>query len=305
MSGEMTRAPVRIAAISLIATAGLLALKLTLGLISDSIAVLGDAVDSGTDLTAATAALLSVQIAARPADEDHPYGHGKVESLSAGVAATIIALGGTFVVVQAVRRLLGEQPDINVAVGLAAMVTAAIVNVLLAYFMRREARRSSSLALRAESTHLQTNVVQASTIIVGLLLVAITGREVFDPLVALGLAAYMGYTAYGLVRTALSEIMDEALPTWEIDLIEGILETHPEVRGFHRLRTRRIGAARQVDLHMSVDAALTVAQVHVISEDVEREIEDRLPGTVVVIHVEPHEVGHSDFEIVVRHKTGE
>lgn len=296
---------VRIAAISLIATAGLLALKLTLGLISDSIAVLGDAVDSGTDLTAATAALLSVQIAARPADEDHPYGHGKVESLSAGVAATIIALGGTFVVIQAVRRLVGEQPDINVGVGLAAMVTAAVVNVLLAYFMRREARRSSSLALRAESTHLQTNVVQAGTIIVGLLLVAATGREVFDPLVALGLAGYMGYTAYGLVRTALSEIMDEALPSWEVDVIEGILETHPEVRGFHRLRTRRIGATRQVDLHMAVDAALTVAQVHVISEDVEREIEDRLPGTVVVIHVEPHEEGHSDFEIVVRHKTGD
>jgi cation diffusion facilitator family transporter len=301
----MNQAPVRIAAISLVATAGLLALKLTLGLISDSIAVLGDAVDSGTDLTAATAALLSVQIAARPADEDHPYGHGKVESLSAGVAATIIALGGTFVVIQAVRRLVGDQPDINVGVGLAAMVTAALVNLLLAFFMGREARRSSSLALRAESKHLQTNVVQATTIIAGLLLVAATGKEVFDPLVALGLAAYMGFTAYGLVRTALSEIMDEALPSWEIDVIEGILKTHPEVRGFHRLRTRRIGATRQVDMHMSVDATLTVAQVHNVSDDVEREIEDHLPGTVVVIHIEPHEEGHSDFEIVVHRKTGE
>jgi cation diffusion facilitator family transporter len=298
----MTRPPVRIAAISLVATAGLLALKLTLGLISDSIAVLGDAVDSGTDLTAATAALVSIQIAARPADEDHPYGHGKVESLSAGVAATIIALGGTFVVVQAIRRLLGEQPEINVGVGLAAMITAAVVNVVLAFFMRRAAVRSQSLALRAESTHLQTNVVQASTIIIGLLLVAATGREVFDPLVALGLAAYMGYTAYGLVRTALSEIMDEALPAREVDAIEEVLETHPEVRSFHQLRTRRIGVTRQVDMHMSVDASLTVAEVHVISEEVEREIEARLPGTVVVIHVEPHEESHPDFEILVRHK---
>lgn len=297
--------PVRIAAISLIATAGLLALKLVLGLISHSIAVLGDAVDSGTDLTAATAALLSVQIAARPADEDHPYGHGKVESLSAGVAATIIALGGTFVVIQAVRRLVGDQPDIDVGIGLAAMITAAAVNLLLAYFMSREAERSSSLALRAESKHLQTNVVQALTIISGLTLVAVTGEEVFDPLVALGLAAYMGYTAYRLVRTALSEIMDEALPAWEITAIEGVLEAHPEVRGFHQLRTRRIGATRQIDMHMSVDAALTVAQVHDISEDVEREIEGRLPGAVVVIHVEPHEAGHSDFEIVVHHKTGD
>jgi cation diffusion facilitator family transporter len=302
----MTRAPVRIAAISLIATAALLALKLTVGLISHSIAVLGDAVDSGTDLTAATAALLSVQIAARPADEDHPYGHGKVESLSAGVAATIIALGGTFVVVQAVRRLVGDQPDIGVGIGLAAMITAAVANVLLWFFMSREATRSSSLALRAEAKHLQTNVVQASTIIVGLVLVAVSGEEVFDPLVALGLAAYMGYTAYGLVRTALSEIMDEALPAAEVSVIEEILEAHSEVKDFHQLRTRRIGATRQVDMHMSVDPSLTVTEVHAISDEIELEIEKRLPGTVVVIHVEPHETAHpGDFEIVVHHQTGD
>jgi divalent metal cation (Fe/Co/Zn/Cd) transporter len=99
--------------------------------------------------------------------------------------------------------------------------------------------------------------------------------------------------------------MDEALPAWEISVIEEILQAHPEVRDFHRLRTRRIGATRQVDMHMSVDAALTVADVHVISEEIETEIENRLPGTVVVIHVEPHEEGHSDFEIVAHHKTGE
>src|SRR3990172_10497576 len=104
-------APVRIAAISLVVTGGLLALKLTLGLISNSIAVISDAVDSGTDLTAGAAALLSVRIAASPADEEHPYGHGKVESISASVAATIVGLGGGFVVFQALRRLFGETPD--------------------------------------------------------------------------------------------------------------------------------------------------------------------------------------------------
>jgi len=297
----MNEAPVRIAAISLVATAGLLVLKLTIGLLSHSIAVLGDAVDSATDLTAATAALLSVRIAAAPADEDHPYGHGKVESVSAAVAATIIGLGGTFVVIQAVRRLLGHQPDINVGVGLAAMITAALVNLALAYFMGREARRSSSLALRAESKHLQTNVVQALTIILGLTLVGLTGQQLFDPAVALGLAAYMGFTAFGLIRTAVSEIMDEALPLREVSAIQDILRQHPEVRGFHRLRTRRTGATRQVDMHISVDASLTVAQVHRISDEIEREIESRLPGAVVVIHAEPHEEAHADFEIIHHH----
>src|SRR6266540_4021680 len=140
-------APVRIAAISLVTTA-----------------VLSDAVDSGTDLTAGAAALISVRIAAQPADEEHPYGHGKIETISASVAATIVAIGGGVVVCQAVRRLVGEEHDINVGVGLIAVIISAAAKIVLAFFMRREANRSHSMALRAESTHLQTNVVQACAI---------------------------------------------------------------------------------------------------------------------------------------------
>jgi cation diffusion facilitator family transporter len=287
-------APVRIAAISLAATLGLLVLKLGAAIISDSIAVLGDAVDSGTDLVAATAALVSVRIAAQPADEEHPYGHGKVEAMSAGVAATIVAIGGTFVVVQALRRLFGDQPDIDVGIGLVAMLIAAGVNLVLAVFMRREADRSRSMALMAESKHLQTNVVQAGTIMAGLALVAITGNEIFDPLFALGLAAYMGWIAYGLVRTAAADIMDTALPEDELNEITEVLISHPEVRGFHRLRTRRSGADRHVDMHCLVDSQLTMEESHPIAESIEREIAAKLPGTTVVIHLEPDDGRHRD-----------
>jgi cation diffusion facilitator family transporter len=280
-------APVRIAAISLAATVGLLILKLGAAVLSDSIAVLGDAVDSGTDLAAATAALLAVRIAGQPADEEHPYGHGKVEAMSAGVAATIVAIGGTFVVIQALRRLFGEQPEIDVGIGLIAMLIAAGVNLVLAIFMRREADRSRSMALMAESKHLQTNVVQAGTIIAALALVGITGEEIFDPLFALGLAGYMGWIAYGLVRTAAADIMDTALPEDELNEITEVLIAHPEIRGFHRLRTRRSGADRQVDMHCLVDSHLTMEQAHPIAESIEREIQEKLPGTTVVIHLEP------------------
>jgi cation diffusion facilitator family transporter len=285
-------APVRIAAISLAATVWLLVLKLGAAIISDSIAVLGDAIDSGTDLVAATAALVSVRIAAQPADEEHPYGHGKVEAMSAGVAATIVAIGGTFVVIQALRRLFGDQPDIDVGVGLVAMLIAAAVNLVLAVFMRREAHSSRSMALMAESKHLQTNVVQAGTIMAGLALVAITGNEVFDPIFALGLAAYMGWIAYGLVRTAAADIMDTALPESELNEITEVLIAHPEVRGFHRLRTRRSGADRHVDMHVLVDSQLTVEASHAITETIEGEIEAKLPGTTVVIHLEPDDGRH-------------
>ena len=241
----------RIAAVSLLVTICLLALKLAVGIISDSIAVLSDAVDSATDLVGGAAALISLRIAARPADEAHPSGHG---------------------------------------IGLGAMAMAAVANLVMAVLMRREARRSGSMALSAESTHLQTNVVQASAIILGLTLVGVTGQNVFDPLTALLLAAYMGWTAIGLARTALEDIMDQSLPAADLMAIEEVLRAHKdEVLGYHRLRTRRSGATRHIDMHLIFEADRTVVDVHDASDHIESDIQARLPGAEVVIHPEPDE----------------
>jgi cation diffusion facilitator family transporter len=283
-------APVRIAAVSLFVTACLLVLKLTLGLLSGSIAVLSDAVDSGTDLVGGAAALLSIRISRIPEDEEHPYGHGKVEGISASVAATIVAVGGGLVTYQAVRRLIEGSPEIHVGVGLIAMSVAAVANVVTSLFMRREAKRSQSMALRAEATHLQTNIVQALAIIGGLLLVELTGKRYFDSLTALVLAAYMAWAAYGMVRIALGEVMDAALPPEDMRAIQAALAQHAgEIRGYHRLRTRRSGATRHIDMHLLFDASRTVHEVHEVSDHVSDEIHRRLPGSIVVIHVEPED----------------
>jgi cation diffusion facilitator family transporter len=280
--------PVRIAAISLATTICLLALKLVLGIISGSIAVLSDAIDSGTDVVGGTTALISVQVATWPADEDHPYGHGKVESISASVAATVVAIGGGFVVFQAVRRLIVGIPEINVGLGLAPMVVAAAANVVLAFYMRREARQARSLALASEATHLQTNVVQAGAVIVGLVAVGVSGFRLFDPLVALGLAAYMAWTAAHLAREALTEVMDVTLPDEELRAIHDVIATHEdEIRGFHRLRSRKAGPTRHVDMHLLVDPHSTVEEVHAVCDRIECEISERLPGAIVTIHTEP------------------
>ena len=286
----LAEAPARIAAISLVITCALLVLKLTLGLISGSIAVLGDAVDSATDLVGGAAALISVRIASAPADEEHPYGHGKVEAVSASVAATVIAIGGGLVATQAVIRLIDGSPSINVGVGLIAMGIAAAANVITLLFMRREAKRSHSMALSAEATHLQTNIVQAGAIIAGLLLVQVTDRTFFDPLTALALAAYMSWVAWGLVRTAVRDVIDTTLPEHELRQIMDVIDAHaPEIRGFHRLRTRKGGAFRHVDMHLLFDASSSVHQAHEVADAIADDIHSRLPGTVVVIHVEPDE----------------
>jgi len=284
----MNSTPVRIAAISFLTTLGLLILKLVLGLISGSIAVLSDALDSGVDLVSAGAALISVQVAAWPADENHPYGHGKIESISASASAGVVTVGGGAVVFQAIRRLVQGSPEIDVALGLPPMFVAAALNLILSFYMRRAARRARSLALAAETTHLRTNVTQAGTVIAGLALVGISGEKVFDPLVALGLAAYMGWTAVGLARSAVSEVMDVALPDQELRAIQDVLIAHKdEIRGFHRLRSRKAGPARHVDMHLLVDPQKTVQEVHITCDSIEREIRERLPETVVTIHMEP------------------
>jgi cation diffusion facilitator family transporter len=281
-------APVRIAAISLATTICLLAVKVIVGIISGSIAVLSDAIDSGMDVVGGTAALVSIRVAAWPADEDHPYGHGKVESVSASVAATVVAIGGGFVVFQAVRRLVVGSPEINVGLGLAPMFVAAAANAVIAFNMRRQAQRARSLALASEATHLQTNVVQAGAVIAGLAAVGVTGLRLFDPLVALGLAAYMGWTAVHLAREALTEVMDVALPDEELRAIHDVLVAHQdEIRGFHRLRSRKAGPTRHVDMHLLVDPHRTVEEMHAVCDQIERQISQRLPGAIVTIHMEP------------------
>ena len=293
----LSSAPVRIAAISLIVTASLLVLKLVLGLISGSIAVLSDAVDSGTDLVGGMAALLSIQYSRQPADEGHPYGHGKIEAVSASVAATIIGLGGGFITYQAVHRLVEGSPNIDVGVGLIAMAIAAVANIVISVFMQREAKIHKSMALSAEATHLRTNVVQAGTIIIGLLLVLATDEAVFDPLAALVLAAYMAWTAIGLVKLALNDVLDSTLPPQEVDVIVEVLRAHEgEIRGYHRLRTRRSGTTREIDMHVLFDSARTVTEVHETSDHIADEIHTRLPGSVVVIHVEPDDGQEHDSE---------
>lgn len=280
--------PTRIAVVSILLTAILVALKLILGLISGSIAVVSDALDSASDLVAGLAALASVRIAPRPADIEHPYGHGKVEGISSAVSAGVVGLGGGVVMFQAVRRLVEGSPEINVGIGLAPVALAVVINLVLSRKMRQIARESGSLALASESAHLLTNVVQASVIIAGLTLVAVTGESIFDPLVALGLAGYMWWTAFSIVREALGEIMDVSLPAGEQRAIYECLMPHRrEIRGMHHFRSRRSGPNRYVEMHLVLDPGESIAAVHRLTDSLETEITARLPRTVVTIHVEP------------------
>jgi cation diffusion facilitator family transporter len=263
-------------------------LKLAVGLSTGSIAILSDALDSAEDTVASSFAFITVRLSARPADVEHPYGHGKAESLAAGGQALLIGGGGVFIMYQAVRRLVVGQGDIVLGPGLAIMGVTAIANLGVVLFVSRAARVTGSLALTSETRHLWTNIAQAVAVFAALAMVGLTGRNLFDPLVALLLAVYILWTAFRIFQTALVQIMDVSLPARELDTIEdSILRFRPQIAGYHHLRTRRSGRERYIELHVVVDPRKSVEEVHDICDRIEEEVSGRLPGAVVTIHVEP------------------
>ncbi|MEX2245561.1 MAG: cation diffusion facilitator family transporter [Dehalococcoidia bacterium] len=283
----------RAALLSVVVSAALLVLKIAVGLAFGSVAVLGDGVDSAEDLLASGLTFFTVRLALQPADDAHPYGHGKAESLSALSQAALIAGGAVFITIAAIRRLVAEDVEITVAPSLAAMAVTAAANIGVAAYAFHAARVSGSVAVAADARHLLTNIVQALAVIAGLVLVGVTGDHVYDPIVALFLAAYLAWIAARIARSALSELIDTALPPETVALIEECLahEGHG-MRGFHNLRTRKSGRQRYIDLHVLVDPAITVSAAHVLVNDVERHLRAAIRGAVVTVHVDPDEPEH-------------
>lgn len=280
----------RAAILSLGSNTLLMIAKLTVGLVFGSVAVLGDGVDSAQDVFASGLAFFAVRLAMQPADHAHPYGHGKTESLAALSQAALILGGAVFITIAGVRRLIVGSSDIDLGPSIAMMIVTAGANLGVAAYAMRAARVSGSVAIASDARHLVTNVVQAAGVIVALVLVGVTGREFFDPLIALAIAAYLAYTAARIVRDALEELIDSALPEEEIARIESCLATHEHgVRGYHAMRTRKSGREKHIDLHVLVDPQMTVSDAHLRIEEIEEDLRRVIPGAIIAIHVDPDE----------------
>lgn len=278
----------RAALLSLLSNTGLMVLKLVVAVISGSVAVLSDAIDSAEDMIASAFVLWSVRLSARPADEEHPYGHGGAESIAATAQAILITGGAAFIVYQAIRRFIVGEVEIEVGLGLAAMLLTGVVNVGVVLYVSYAARATGSLALRSDARHLLTNIAQALAVSLALVLVGLTGRTEFDPAVALILAAYLLFTAWRIFAGASQQIMDVRLPEEEERVVQETLARYKgEVFGYHKLRSRRLGRHRYVELHVVVDPKRTLEEVHALLDVIEKEIKSALAGAEVTIHAEP------------------
>jgi cation diffusion facilitator family transporter len=277
----------RAASLSVYMNVALMALKVGVGIAAGSVAVLSDGIDSGQDLVAATIALVSVRIGSRPANHEHPYGLGRVETLAASLQGMLIGGGGVFIVASAIYRLVEPPDHVGYDVGIVAMLIAAAVNVALVQYTGRVARQTNSPAIASEARHLWTNVVQAGAVVLGLVLVGLTDAVDFDAIVALALGVYLLMTAGRILWSAVGDVLDKPLSPEEIAEIHDAILAEPGVEGYHWLRTRRSGQVRHIDFHVTLPGAMTVDESHALNDRIEARIEALWPGSVVIVHVEP------------------
>jgi cation diffusion facilitator family transporter len=277
----------RFAWLSIAAALLTIGLKLIAYLLTDSIGLLSDALESVVNLVGALMALAMLKIAARPADEDHSYGHGKAEYFSSGVEGTLILIAAVAIAVTSVGRLLAPRPLEHIGLGLGVSVAASLVNLGVALVLLRASKRYHSITLEANAHHLLTDVWTSAGVLFGIGAVALTDWVRLDPIVALLVAANIVWTGTRIVRESVLGLMDTALPEEERDAVYRALEPYEqEGLHFHALMTRQAGARRFVSLHVLVPGLWTVQQGHELLERIEADIRSALPNVNVITHLE-------------------
>lgn len=278
----------RFAWLSIAAAVVTIALKAGAYLLTGSVGLLSDALESLVNLIAAVVALIALTVAAKGPDEEHAYGHAKAEYFSSGLEGMLVLVAALGIAVTAVPRLIDPQPIEQVGAGLAVSVIASLVNAAVAWNLFRAAAAYRSITLQANARHLMTDIWTSGGVVAGVALVALTGWARLDPLIALMVAANIVWTGGMLVRKSALGLLDTALPTEDRQIIEDVLVRFRDEHGIvtHALRTREAGTRRFVSVHVLVPGDWTVHRGHHLVESLEHDIHDALPETTVFTHLE-------------------
>mgnify|MGYP001613154448 CR=1 FL=1 len=253
-----------------------------------SISVIAEALHSLLDLVAAIIAFVAVRFSAKPADWEHPFGHGKAEPISAGIEALLIFPAAIIIVYEGVNRLISGATLEFLELGIGVMLFSTLVNAFVSRQLFRTSKRFDSLALEADAWHLSIDVLTSVGVLFGLVVVRLTGLNILDPIMAIAVALLITKAAYDLVRKSIRGLLDVRLPSHEEKIIrETILEHGRDMVGFHKLRTRKSGNTRFVELHLVLTKDTHLEQAHQLCNHLEADIASKLPNSQVTIHCEP------------------
>lgn len=286
-----------VALLSVLSNTTLVLTKLIVGLLIGSVSVISEAIHSGVDLLAAIIALFAVKTSGKPADHDHPYGHGKIENLSGTIEALLIFVAAAWIVYEATKKLIHRTPLDAPAWGIAVMLLSAVMNIIVSKMLFKVGEATDSIALQADAWHLRTDVWTSFGVMGGLSII-LGGRLAFpgisldwvDPVTAIAVALLIVRAAWHLTLESGRDLLDVSLSDEEVQWVRSVMaEDRPDVRGMHNLRTRRAGASRFIECHVLVDPTISVERSHAITEEIEESIGHKIPHANVTIHIEPGE----------------
>jgi cation diffusion facilitator family transporter len=288
----MTRAA-KNARLSILSNTVLIAMKLAVGIMSGAVSIISEAIHSLMDLAAAVMASFAIRVAGKPADSEHPYGHGKVENVSGVLEALLIFVAAALIVVEASKKLLSHEGVDHVGLGIAVMLVSGLVNLFVSRRLYKVAREEESVALEADALHLKTDVYSALGVGAGLALLELV-RIVFkapwaymlDPIIAIIVAVLILREAWEMMRRAFEPLIDASLSVDELSLIRDRVSRYPGLAA-HNVRSRKAGKTKYIDFHLEAPPEMSVAEAHAFCDRLEAEIEGELRNTDVTIHVEP------------------
>jgi cation diffusion facilitator family transporter len=284
-----------VAMLSVLSNTFLVSGKLIIGLMIGSVSVISEAIHSGVDLLAAVIALIAVKNSDKPADEEHPFGHGKFENISGTIEALLIFVAAAWIISEAVSKLRHNEPVEFPLLGIIIMFISAIVNIIISKRLFKIGTQTDSQALLADAWHLRTDVWTSFGVMAGLVIILVVKYFIpsakidwVDPVAAIIVALFIIKAAWELTVQAGRDLLDVSLPKDEEDWIRNfILNSNDNIYGMHKLRTRKAGATRFIEFHLTIKEELNVAESHEIADDIILGIREKYGMAEVHIHVEP------------------
>ena len=273
------------ARLSVISNSLLIIMKLAVGLLTRSVSIISEAIHSSMDLIAAVIAFSAVKISGTPADERHPYGHGKIENVSGVIEAVLIFVAAGWIMLEAVKKLLHPEEPGVLGLGILVMAVSAVINFFVSRRLYKVARLTDSVALEADALHLKTDVITSAGVAIGLALMWLTGWYILDPVIAILVALLIIYESWMLLRKAFFPLLDTALSEQELAKLKEILDELDV--SYHDLRTRAAGHQRFVEFHLDVPPQETIEKIHRQCDIIEERIGLEFRDISVVIHPEP------------------
>lgn len=279
------------ARLSIMSNSLLVALKLIVGLYVGAVSLISEAVHSAVDLLAAIIAFYAGKKAAVPPDKEHAYGHGKFENLSSAVEALLIVFAAVWIIYESIHKLNNLTPPEFLEYGILIMMVSIGINYFVSGRLMAVAKKTHSQALEADGLHLRADIWTSVGVLAGLGAIKATGWLWLDPIIAILVAGIIFKAGYTMTIESTRELTDMRLPAEDEHVIEDIFENHPDVLGFHKLRTRRSGAYRMLDVHIVLAREMPLNKVHDICDQLEKQLKDAMGMCDVVIHAEP--LGHT------------